>query len=156
MTDQNEIDRVMVDQPMLFARMLEAIAQLGEIQKVIAKSLVDVHMTPDHKMLVSGNLAGAINAMNRASHLIMHASITDSATPGAYPISSFTYILVYEDAKDAAKGKAVAEFLKWAIHDGQKFADALHYAPLPDAVVKKVETKLETLRSGDKKLLSGS
>ncbi|MCA9598526.1 MAG: phosphate ABC transporter substrate-binding protein PstS [Myxococcales bacterium] len=86
----------------------------------------------------------------------MHASITDSATPGAYPISSFTYILVYEDAKDAAKGKAVAEFLKWAIHDGQKFADALHYAPLPDAVVKKVETKLETLRSGDKKLLSGS
>lgn len=78
MTDQNEIDRVMVDQPMLFARMLEAIAQLGEVQKVIAKSLVDVHMTPDHKMLVSGNLAGAINAMNRASHLIMHASITDS------------------------------------------------------------------------------
>lgn len=78
MTDQNEIDRVMVDQPMLFARMLEAIAQLGEIQKVIAKSLVDVHMTPDHKMLVSGNLAGAINAMNRASHLIMHASIKDS------------------------------------------------------------------------------
>lgn len=78
MTDQNEIDRVMVDQPMLFARMLEAIAQLGEVQKVIAKSLVDVHMTPDHKVIVSGNLAGAINAMNRASHLIMHASIKDS------------------------------------------------------------------------------
>ncbi len=86
----------------------------------------------------------------------MHASITDSPTPGAYPISSFTYILVYEDTKDATKAKAVAEFLKWAIHDGQKFAGDLHYAPLPDAVVKKVEGKLETLRSGDKKLLSGS
>ena len=78
MTKESEIDRVMADQPLLFARMLEAIAQLGEIQKVIAKSLVDVHMTPDHKVIVSGNMAGAINAMNRASHLIMHASITDS------------------------------------------------------------------------------
>lgn len=78
MTDQNEIDRVMVDQSLLFARMLEAIAQLGEIQKVIVKSLIDVHMTHDHKVIVSGNLAGAINALNRASHLIMHASIKDS------------------------------------------------------------------------------
>lgn len=78
MADQNEIDKVMADQSVLFARMLEAIAQLGEVQKVIAKSLVDIHMTPDHKVIVSGNLAGAINAMNRASHLIMHASIKDS------------------------------------------------------------------------------
>lgn len=78
MADQNEIDKVMADQSILFARMLEAIAQLGEVQKVIAKSLVDIHMTPDHKVIVSGNLAGAINALNRASHIIMHASIKDS------------------------------------------------------------------------------
>lgn len=78
MADQNEIDRVLVDQPLLFARMLEAIAQLGEVQKVIAKALIDIHMPPDHKVLVSGNLAGAINSINRASHLIMHASIVEN------------------------------------------------------------------------------
>lgn len=84
----------------------------------------------------------------------LHASITNSKTPGAYPIASFTYLLVYEDTKDVNKAKALAQFLWWAVHDGQKYGADLHYAPLPDAVVKKVEARLRMLRSGDTKLLS--
>jgi phosphate transport system substrate-binding protein len=81
-------------------------------------------------------------------------SITNAAGDAAYPISSFTYLLVYEDAPDAIKGKTLATFIWWAIHDGQKLAEPLNYAPLPPAVVTKVEARLKTLRSGGKPLLT--
>ena len=84
----------------------------------------------------------------------LHVSISNSSGEAAYPIASFTYILVYEDMPEAAKGKALAEFFWWAIHDGQKLAEPLFYAPLPAPVVAKVEAKLKTLKSGDKTLLS--
>ncbi|HEX4473711.1 MAG TPA: phosphate ABC transporter substrate-binding protein PstS [Polyangiaceae bacterium] len=81
-------------------------------------------------------------------------SITNATGDAVYPISSFTYLLVYQDAPDATKGKALANFVWWAIHDGQKLSEPLHYAPLPAAVVAKVEAKLKTLSSGGKPLLS--
>lgn len=86
----------------------------------------------------------------------LHVSLAGAASEGAYPISSFTYLLVFDDTKDAAKGKALASFLWWAIHDGQKFAEALDYAPLPEPVVKKVEERLKALHSGNQKLLDGA
>jgi len=85
----------------------------------------------------------------------LHVSLADAAGDDAYPISSFTYLLVYEDAKDATKGEALAKFLWWATHDGQKHAGDLHYAPLPAPVVKKVEERLKSLHAGSQKLLSG-
>ncbi len=63
-------------------------------------------------------------------------SITNAPGKGAYPISSFTWLLLYESPKDKAQGKIMVEFLKWALTDGQKFAGPLGYAPLPQEVVK--------------------
>ena len=63
-------------------------------------------------------------------------SITNAPGKGVYPISSFTWLLLYENAKDKAQAKTMVEFVKWALTDGQKFAADLGYAPLPDAVVK--------------------
>src|SRR5262245_13666110 len=63
-------------------------------------------------------------------------SITNAPGKGVYPISSFTWILLYESPKDKAKAKTLVEFMKWALTDGQKYAPDLGYAPLPDAVVK--------------------
>jgi phosphate transport system substrate-binding protein len=63
-------------------------------------------------------------------------SITDAAGPGAYPISSFTWILLYEDPKDKRDAKTMVDFMKWALTDGQKFASQLGYASLPEAVVQ--------------------
>jgi phosphate transport system substrate-binding protein len=83
----------------------------------------------------------------------LHISITDPEGKGAYPISSFTYLLVYENAKDPVKGKAIADFAWWAIHDGQKFSKALDYAPLPDSVVKQIEARLKMLKANGKPLL---
>jgi phosphate transport system substrate-binding protein len=84
----------------------------------------------------------------------LHVSISNPTGEAAYPIASFTYILVYEDTSDAPKGRAMAQFLWWAIHDGQKLAEPLFYAPLPAPVVTKIEAKLKTLKSAEKTLLS--
>ncbi|HET7826096.1 MAG TPA: phosphate ABC transporter substrate-binding protein PstS [Anaeromyxobacter sp.] len=72
-------------------------------------------------------------------------SITDARGKDAWPLASFTYLLVPRDQKDAAKGKALVEFLWWAAHDGQRLAAPLDYAPLPAQVVEKVSARLKTL-----------
>ncbi len=64
-------------------------------------------------------------------------SITDAEGKDAYPISSFTWILLYQNAEDKPRAKAMVDFMKWALTDGQKFGADLHYAPLPQAVVEK-------------------
>ena len=79
-------------------------------------------------------------------------SITDSAGATAYPISSYTYILVYQDQKDATKGKALVDFLRWGIHDGESFAKDLLYAPLPAEIANRVEGKINSITSGGKPL----
>jgi len=63
-------------------------------------------------------------------------SITNAPGKGVYPISSFTWLLLYENPKDKAQAKAMVDFVKWALSDGQKFAPDLGYAPLPEAVIK--------------------
>ena len=61
----------------------------------------------------------------------LRVSITNASGAGAYPIASFTYLLVYKEQQDQAKGKALVDFLWWAIHDGEQMAKDLLYAPLP-------------------------
>jgi phosphate transport system substrate-binding protein len=72
-------------------------------------------------------------------------SITDAAGKDAWPIASFTYLLVRKDQADPRKGEALVRFLWWATHDGQQAAPALDYAPLPKAVVAQVEKTLAAL-----------
>jgi phosphate transport system substrate-binding protein len=73
-------------------------------------------------------------------------SITNASGAGAYPISSFTWILLFEMPKDTARGKAMVDFMKWALTDGQKFATELGYAPLPPAVVTLEEAALQKIK----------
>ena len=76
----------------------------------------------------------------------LRVSIVNSAAPEAYPIAGFTYLLVYRDQKDRARGEALSRFLTWAIHDGQRYAEPLLYAPLPPQVVALDEAVIEGLR----------
>ncbi len=64
-------------------------------------------------------------------------SITNAPGKGAYPISSFTWLLVPEKISDPAKKKAIKDFLTWMLTDGQNMTEALAYAQLPKAVVAK-------------------
>ncbi len=63
-------------------------------------------------------------------------SITNAPGENAYPVSSFTWLLLYENPKNKAQAKVMVDFVKWALTDGQKFAKQLGYAPLPESVVK--------------------
>jgi len=70
-------------------------------------------------------------------------SITNAPGKTAYPISSFTWLLIPEAAKDAKKGKILADFLDWMLTDGQKMTAQLSYAPLPAGVVEKVKVAVK-------------
>jgi phosphate transport system substrate-binding protein len=63
-------------------------------------------------------------------------SITNPPGDAAYPIASFTWLLLYENAQDKAQAKIMVDFLKWALTDGQKFASELGYAPVPKNIVE--------------------
>ena len=63
-------------------------------------------------------------------------SITNAPGKGVYPVSSFTWLLLYENPRDKPKAKILLDFMKWALTEGQKFAPPLGYAPVPPNVVQ--------------------
>ena len=73
-------------------------------------------------------------------------SLVNQPGKDAYPIVGFTWLLVYEQQKDAVKGKKLVEFLNWSMHHGQKMASGLLYAPLPENVEKLVEKTIKTIK----------
>ncbi len=87
--------------------------------------------------------AASASAANTPEDL--RVSITNAAGPDAYPIASYTYILVYKNQKDAGKGKVLVDFLWWGIHDGEAYAKELQYAPLPADIVKRAEAKINSV-----------
>lgn len=70
-------------------------------------------------------------------------SITDAPGKNAYPISSFTWLLIPVQAQDPKKGKIIADFLNWMLTDGQKMTSQLSYAPLPAGIVEKVKVAIK-------------
>lgn len=97
--------------------------------------------------------AAAIESLPRTPD-DLRVEITNAAGADAYPISSYTYMLVYKDQKSEARGKMLTDFLWWVTHDGQQFANELSYEPLPPEIVAKVETRLKQMTSGGKPLIS--
>jgi phosphate transport system substrate-binding protein len=82
-------------------------------------------------------------------------SITNAPGKEAYPISSFTWLLVRPDMNDQGKAKAMRDFLQWMISsDAQRMASELKYAPLPQEVVRLIEERLPSLKSNGKTIAS--
>jgi phosphate transport system substrate-binding protein len=104
------------------------------IQNRISYGAVQNH---DRKFLrasletVTEAAAGAATAMPAD----FRVSITNAPGANAYPISSFTWMLFYENPKDKARARIMVDFFKWALTDGQKYCEGLGYAPLPKEVV---------------------
>ncbi len=93
-------------------------------------------------------VAGAAAALAKDAR----TPIVDSPAPEAWPISGLTYLLVTRDQKDPVKGRALAEFIRWAMRDGQGMVEALDYARLPEALVKVNEANLLKLTTGGRPL----
>ena len=73
-------------------------------------------------------------------------SITNSPGQGAYPVSSFTWILLYENPDNKAYARVMTEFMKWALSTGQPMAETLGYARLPDTLVARELEQLERIK----------
>jgi phosphate transport system substrate-binding protein len=75
-------------------------------------------------------------------------SVVNSAARGAYPISSYTWLLVYRNQPDSAKGRKLADFLRWALTEGEQTAAALDFAPLPQQMANRLVQRIDSLRIG--------
>jgi len=80
-------------------------------------------------------------------------SITNATNADAWPISTFTFLIVAKDYSDKGKAQAILRFAWWGTHEGQIFAKDLGYAPLPANVVKTAEDVLRSITSGGVKVL---
>ncbi|MEO5650762.1 MAG: phosphate ABC transporter substrate-binding protein PstS, partial [Ginsengibacter sp.] len=109
----------------------------------------------------SGNFVEASLKSSSAAAAIdlpadMRVSLTDTEAPEGYPICSFTYLLVYQNQsynnRTEATARATFNLVNYVIHDGQKFAETLGYAPLPDAAKKKAGEILDSVTYGNKPL----
>jgi phosphate transport system substrate-binding protein len=84
----------------------------------------------------------------------MKVMLTNSTNPDAYPIVGFTWLLVYANQADKAKGETLVKMLWWAIHDGQQYTEALSYASLASAAVTKAENEILSIKYQGQPLLS--
>lgn len=96
---------------------------------------------------VKASLAGATAAAASVKSMPadFRVSITDAPGKDAYPISSFTWLLIPVQSKDAAKGKVLKDFLTWMLDEGEKMTEPLAYAPLPESVSTKVRETIKQI-----------
>jgi len=105
---------------------------------------------------VEGSLAAVTAAAGSAElpqDTDFRVSITDAPGADAYPVSSFTWILLPKQAPDAARARTLLDFIWWATHDGQRFASELDYAPLPERLVPLVEARLRSITADGQPVL---
>jgi phosphate transport system substrate-binding protein len=97
---------------------------------------------------VKGSITGVTEAAASVKSMPAdyRVSITNAPGKNAYPISSFTWLLVPNPPKDSANGKVIKDFLNWMLDHGESQAESLYYAPLPDSVVAKVKTTVSQLK----------
>ena len=133
-------------------------------QAVGAVGYVELAYAVQNRMSVAliGNAAGSFVAPTTESITAAAGSIADTLSadtdyrisivnaPGvdAYPITSFTWILLYQQQPDPITGQTLVDFLRWAITDGQQYAANLHYAPLPERMVASIQRTLDTIAIG--------
>ncbi len=96
------------------------------------------------KASLAGVTAAAASAPKMPADF--RVSITNAPGKDAYPISSFTWLLLPVQSKDPAKGKILSDFLNWMASDGQKMTNALSYASLPDSVAAKVKDTIKQVK----------
>ena len=94
---------------------------------------------------VTAAAAGAAKAL--PANTDYRVSIVNAPGRDAYPISSFTWILVYANQTDATKAKKLVDFLRWAFHEGETAVSSLDYAPLPAPMIAALDKRLATVKA---------
>ncbi len=133
----------------------------GSIGYVELTYALQNHMPTSVLQNKSGNfIKPTVQSVSKASDIPlpddMRISLTNTSAKEGYPISGFTYILVYKDLKDGKLGKeksrTLVRLLWWMTHDGQKFALPFHYAPLSNPARSKTSLILNSLMYDGKRV----
>jgi len=124
----------------------------AELQHAVQASLASAKIKNADGQFVAGSTDGVTAAAETAAVAFpadfRQAPIINGKGATAYPIASYTYLLVYQDQQDADKGKTLVAFMYWALTDGQAEENALGYAPLPKPVQDKALAELHQFTTG--------
>lgn len=124
-----------------------AYARVNKIPYGMVKNRAGNYIDPDPKNVT--NAAASLKDVPAD----LRFSITDQLGPQAYPIAGSTWVLLYKNQQDVAQGKLVADFVEWAITDGQKYANDLDYAVLAKNLVQQSQAALRSVTCGGKPCL---
>jgi phosphate transport system substrate-binding protein len=123
-----------------------------ELQYAVVSGLASASVKNANGTFVQGSSAGVTAAAEGAIGTFpgdfRAAPIINVAGDDTYPIASYTYLLVYQDQRDATKGQALVAFLHWALTDGQAEEQAIGYAPLPAEIQQKALDELHQITTG--------
>ena len=122
-----------------------AYAKQNKIATALVKNAAGEMVAPTIESATAAATAAATALPPNTDYRV---SIVNAKGAGAYPIASFTWILVYQNQPDATKGKKLVDFLNWALTDGQGQAATLDYAPIPDVMSKQLVERLKTIKVG--------
>ena len=126
------------------------------IQNHISYGIMQNHAARWIEASLASTTAAAGSA-HFAANTDFRVSITDAPGADAYPIASFTWLLLPRRMDtDQAKARTLLEFVWWATHEGQRYTEALSYAPLPQPVVRLIETALKRITNHGRTVLPAS
>jgi len=120
-----------------------AYATQNKLSAAMLKNAAGEYVAP---AIASVTAAAAGASAKLPSTTDYRVSIVNASGTGVYPISSFTWIILYQKQPDPVKGKTLVDFLRWALSDGQAMEAPLDYAPLPDAMRSALMAKLDTVK----------
>ena len=127
-------------------------AQITKMAFGGVKNRAGTFITPSLES-VTAAAAGAMEVMGASTDF--RVSITNPAGTQAYPIASFTWLLVRKEYPDGAKARELVKFIWWALTDGQAQAPRLGYAPLPKALLPWIQARLKTVTAAGRPVWTG-
>lgn len=122
-----------------------AYARQNNLPAAHVKNTTDAFIEPSIESITAA-AAGALAGLGANSDY--RVSIVNAAGAQSYPISSFTWLLVYQNQPNATKGQKLVDFMKWAYADGEEYAARLDYAPLPAELRQRLSARLSEIRLG--------
>jgi phosphate transport system substrate-binding protein len=126
-----------------------------ELAYVLQTGMQQAYVRNHTGQYMQASLTGATAAAGQSTGISpTNFSIVNEPASGAYPLATFSWVIIRKDQRDPSKGKALASLWQWFVNDGQQYGTQLQYAHLPKPAVDYAANQLKTMTSSGKQLLS--